>query len=92
MADTAAEALAVLQSPKEIDLLLTRMVMPGSINGRQLVDMALRRRSALKVLFTAVKSQGTIDNHGQLDAGALVLEKPYRKSDLARMLRAAIAA
>jgi len=68
------------------------MVMPGSLNGRQLADMALRRRSVLKVLFTSGNSHGAIANHGQLDAGALVLEKPCRKSDLARMLRAAIAA
>jgi hypothetical protein len=44
------------------------------------------------VLFTWGYSQGAIIHDGQLDAGALLLEKPYRKSDLARMLRAAIAA
>jgi CheY-like chemotaxis protein len=88
----AAEALAVLESSQEIDLLFTDIIMPGSMNGRQLADMALRHRSALKVLFTSGYSQGTIIHHGQLDAGALLLEKPYRKSDLARMLRAAIAA
>jgi signal transduction histidine kinase len=88
----AAQALAVLESSQEIDLLFTDIVMPGSMNGRQLADIALRRRSALKVLFTSGYSEGAIIHRGQLDAGALLLEKPYRKSDLARMLRAAIAA
>jgi signal transduction histidine kinase len=88
----AAEALAVLESPQAIDLLLTDMIMPGSMNGRQLADMALRHRAELKVLFTSGYAQGAIVQHGQLDAGALLLEKPYRKSDLARLLRAAIAA
>jgi signal transduction histidine kinase len=88
----AAEALAVLDSPQKIDLLFTDVIMPGSMNGRQLADVALRHRAALKVLFTSGYSQGAIIHDGQLDAGALLLEKPYRKSDLARMLRAAIAA
>ena len=88
----AAEALAVLQSPQKIDLLFTGMVMPGSMNGRELAAMALRRRSALKVLFTSGYSQGAVAHHGQLDAGAMLLQKPYRKSELARMLRAVIAA
>ena len=88
----AAEALAVLEGTQEIDLLFTDIIMPGSINGRQLADIAVRRRSALKVLFTSGYSQGAIIHDGHLDVGTLLLEKPYRKSDLARMLRAAIAA
>ena len=88
----AAEALAVLKSPQRIDLLFTDMVMPGAMNGRQLADVARRQRTALKVLFTSGYSQGAVVHHGQLDGGVLLLEKPYRKSDLARMLRAAIAA
>jgi CheY-like chemotaxis protein len=88
----AAEALAVLESPRQIDLLFTDMIMPGTMNGRQLADVALRQRAALKVLFTSGYSQGAIIQQGQPRAGTLLLEKPYRKSDLARMLRAAIAA
>jgi len=88
----AAEALAVLESPQKIDLLFTDIIMPGSMNGRQLADIAVRRRSALKVLFTSGYTQGAIIHDGQLNVGALLLEKPYRKADLARMLRAAIAA
>jgi hypothetical protein len=30
-------------------------------------------------------------HYGRLDAGVLLLAKPYRKSDLARMIRAAFA-
>jgi CheY-like chemotaxis protein len=84
--------LAVIDSPREIDLLFTDMIMPGSMNGRQLADAALERRAALKVLFTSGYSQETIIHHGHLDAGVLLLAKPYRTSDLARMIRAALAA
>ena len=88
----AAEALAVIDSPDGIDLLFTDMIMPGSMNGRQLADAALQRRPSLKVLFTSGYSNEVIIHHGHLDAGVLLLSKPYRKSDLARMIRAALAA
>jgi CheY-like chemotaxis protein len=88
----AAEALVVIDGPQEIDLLFTDMIMPGSMNGRQLADQALQRRASLKILFTSGYSNETIMQHGHLDAGVLLLAKPYRKSDLARMIRAALAA
>jgi signal transduction histidine kinase/CheY-like chemotaxis protein len=88
----AAEALVVIDSPQKIDLLFTDMIMPGSMNGRQLADAALQRRGSLKVLFTSGYSNEAIIHHGHLDAGVLLLAKPYRKSDLAHMIRAALAA
>jgi signal transduction histidine kinase/CheY-like chemotaxis protein len=87
----AAQALIVIDSPQKIDLLFTDMIMPGSMNGRQLADAALLRRASLKVLFTSGYSNEAIIHHGHLDAGVLLLAKPYRKSDLARMIRAALA-
>jgi signal transduction histidine kinase len=88
----ADAALAVINSGQTIDLLFTDMIMPGSMNGRQLSDAALRRRPALKVLFTSGYTENTVIHYGRLDAGVLLLAKPYRKSDLARMIRAALAA
>ena len=92
LAAVNAEALVVIDSPTEIDLLFTDMIMPGSMNGRQLADKALQRRSSLKILFTSGYSNEAIIHHGHLDTGVLLLAKPYRKSDLARMIRAALAA
>jgi signal transduction histidine kinase/CheY-like chemotaxis protein len=91
-AANAAEALVVIDSSQKIDLLFTDMIMPGSMNGRQLADAALQRRASLKILFTSGYSNEVIIHHGHLDAGVLLLAKPYRKSDLARMIRAALAA
>ena len=87
----ADAALAVINSAQTIDLLFTDMIMPGSMNGRQLSDAALRRRPSLKVLFTSGYTENTVIHYGRLDAGVLLLAKPYRKSDLARMIRAALA-
>jgi len=89
-ASNAAEAMIIINTAASIDLLFTDVIMPGSMNGRQLVDQALKRRPALKTLFTSGYTENAIVHHGRLDSGVLLLAKPYRKSDLARMFRQAL--
>jgi CheY-like chemotaxis protein len=88
-AKNAAEALAIINSDDKLDLLFTDVIMPGIMNGRQLADEAVKRRPSLKVLFTSGYTENAIVHHGRLDPGVLLLAKPYRKSDLARMVRKA---
>jgi PAS domain S-box-containing protein len=86
-ARNAAEALAAIDGAVKVDLMFTDVIMPGAMNGRQLADEAIKRRPSLKVLFTSGYTESAIVHHGRLDPGVLLLAKPYRKSDLARMLR-----
>jgi hypothetical protein len=44
----------------------------------------------LKTLFTSGYTENAIVHHGRLDTGVLLLAKPYRKADLARMIRLAL--
>jgi PAS domain S-box-containing protein len=90
-AANAAEALAVIDTSATVDLLFTDVIMPGAMNGRQLVDEALKRRAALKILYTSGYTENAIVHHGRLDSGVLLLAKPYRKAELARMIRMALA-
>ena len=89
-AANAAEALKLIDGNPTIDLLFTDVIMPGTMNGRLLADEALRRRPALKTLYTSGYTENAIVHHGRLDSGVLLLAKPYRKSELARMLRMAL--
>jgi CheY-like chemotaxis protein len=89
-AANAAEALALIDGGAEFDLLFTDVIMPGKMNGRQLAEEAAKRRSHLRVLFTSGYTENAIIHNGQLDSDVLLLAKPYRKSDLARMLRMAL--
>ena len=90
-AANATEALKIIEDGAHIDLLFTDVIMPGPMNGRQLVDEALRRRPQLKTLFTSGYTENAILHHGRLDEGVLLLAKPYRKPELARMIRVALA-
>ena len=89
LAANAEEALKCLND-ENIELLLTDVVMPGSMNGRQLADEATRLFPALKVVFMSGYTENAIIHHGRLDAGVLLLSKPFRRSDLAKILRRAL--
>jgi signal transduction histidine kinase/CheY-like chemotaxis protein len=90
-AANASDALRFIDEAPAIDLLFTDVIMPGPMNGRQLVDEALKRRPGLKTLFTSGYTENAIVHHGRLDSDVLLLAKPYRKSELARMIRLALA-
>jgi signal transduction histidine kinase len=90
-ASNGAEALAIIDRDERIDLLFTDVIMPGGMNGRQLAAEAVKRREGLKVLYTSGYTENAIVHHGRLDAGVLLLAKPYISSDLARMIRTALA-
>jgi len=89
-AANATEALKIIDDGAAIDLLFTDVIMPGDMNGRQLADEATKRRPQLKTLFTSGYTENAILHHGRLDPGVLLLAKPYRKPELARMIRVAL--
>jgi CheY-like chemotaxis protein len=89
-AANGVEALAIVDSGAAFDLLFTDIIMPGGLNGRQLAAEVTARRPSLRVLFTSGYTENAIIHHGRLDLGVLLLAKPYRKLDLARMLRVAL--
>jgi len=90
VAANAAEALSLIDRGATLDLLFTDVVMPGTMNGRQLAEEVIKRLPSVKVLFTSGYTQNAIVHHGRLDPDIILLPKPYRKSDLARLVRAAL--
>jgi PAS domain S-box-containing protein len=88
-AASAAEALALAAQGTRFDLLFTDVIMSG-MNGRELADALTRRQPSLKVLYTSGYTENAIVHHGRLDPGVLLLAKPYRRAELARMLRLAL--
>ena len=87
VAGNADEALAIVRQGAAFDLLFTDIVMPGSMNGRQLAETLMDGRPALRVLFTSGYSDGALPLQGRAGQGIPLLTKPYRRAELARMLR-----
>ena len=85
-AHEAQGAMQILESDMKIDLLATDVGLPG-MNGRQLAQKVAELRRPLRVLYTSGHTFGAFDSSGRLGEGVLLLAKPYRKAELARMVR-----
>jgi CheY-like chemotaxis protein len=83
-------ALALVEKGEAFDLLFTDVILPGGMTGRELADEVVRRRPGTKVLYTSGYTDNAIVHHGRLDQGVLLLTKPYRKGQLAQMVREAL--
>jgi len=83
-------AMNLIEDGQAFDLLFTDVIMPGSMSGRDLAEKVLKLRPGIKVLYTSGYTDNAIVHQGRLDAGVLLLTKPYRKSQLANMIRRAL--
>lgn len=61
--------------------------MAGGMNGRELAEQMVAARPSLRVLFTSGYAYDSLHTQGRATMGAPLLRKPYRKAELARMLR-----
>ena len=86
-AKSGPEAMKALQINDDIDLLLTDIIMPGGMNGRELADWTQATYPSVKVLFTSGYTENAIVHHGRLDPGVELLSKPYTRLELATKVR-----
>lgn len=83
-------ALAILHSGQEFDLLFTDVVMSGGMSGRDLADHVAKSHPRLPVLFTSGYAENVIMHQGRLEPGVQMLQKPYRRVELAAKIRAVL--
>jgi two-component system, cell cycle sensor histidine kinase and response regulator CckA len=87
-AEDSAEALKLWQEQRErIDLLLTDMVMPNGLNGRELAHRLRSERPDLKVIYSSGYSVEFEGNEFDLEQDANFLPKPYAAHKLASVVR-----
>ena len=81
------DALEVLRTSAPVDLLFTDVVLPKGMSGVELAVRARQLRPGLKVLLTSGYPEEVFEHHGRPDETMRLLRKPYRRKELASVLR-----
>lgn len=69
-----------------IHLLVTDVVMPG-ISGRELAERLAKIRPGIKTLYMSGYTDQAVVQHGMLESGSVLLQKPFTMGALATKLR-----
>jgi two-component system cell cycle sensor histidine kinase/response regulator CckA len=90
-AASGAKALEVWRRSKnQIDLLLTDVVLPDQLNGRELADKLKKSRSKLKVIYSSGYSADVMGKDFVSQRGRYFLQKPYDLQNLAMTVRSCL--
>lgn len=87
-ASSGEEALTLLDRHGAIDLLLTDILMPGGMNGLQLIEQVRGRMPDLPVLIATGYMDDLPGGSGGLAGPLNILSKPFRLADLTERVRA----
>jgi nitrogen-specific signal transduction histidine kinase/CheY-like chemotaxis protein len=90
-AGSGAEAMQVWERQSDgIHLVVTDVVMPGGMSGRDLAVRLMANRPRLKIIFTSGYNVEETNTDFFRRGGAIFLQKPYTRADLAKAVREAL--
>jgi len=89
-ADNAIQALELLDGAGKIDLLFSDLIMPGGMNGVMLAREVKRRRPNMNVLLTTGYAELSIERVDARGAEFELIQKPYKRNELANKVRQVI--
>lgn len=88
-ASSGEHALALLGQEEQVDLLFTDVIMPGGMNGLQLVEQVREKWPALPVLLTT-GYMNELPNQDGNRPSLDILAKPYKHTELLERVRGAL--
>ena len=89
-AQDADAAFKALESEREIDLLLTDIVLSEGLNGVELGQAARELRPALQLMYMSAYPAAAQDAGTPLEADVMLLRKPFRRIEIANAVRNAL--
>jgi CheY-like chemotaxis protein len=85
-AKDGASALKVIADHPEIGLMVTDMIMPGRMNGVELVQRARELRPNLKIIYSSGFPAEALAQKDSFMVDAPLLRKPYQHSEFTAMI------
>jgi PAS domain S-box-containing protein len=89
-AEDGRSALAQLERTERVDLLFSDVVLPNGQSGPMLARAVTAMRPDMKVLYMSGYTRDAVIHNGVLDPGVRLLTKPFRRDELACMVREAL--
>jgi DNA-binding NtrC family response regulator len=89
-AQDGPSALSLLRERPEVELMLADVVLPGRMSGLALASEASARHPALKILFMSGYASGIVPGEHGRDQGIRLIKKPFRKDELAEIVRSTL--
>ncbi len=86
-AKDGAAAIQRLQKRKNLDMLITDVVMPGNMNGEELAAEVRKKFPLTKVLYISGYTRNALIDQGVLKPGVHLLAKPFTTFELAHEVR-----
>ena len=87
------EALRVFGAhASDVDLLLTDVVLPGTLRGRDIAERVTALRPEVRVLFMSGYTENSIVHNGRLDDGVHLIGKPFKREQFAAKVAAVLSA
>jgi DNA-binding NtrC family response regulator len=83
-AENAEEAIAILTSDRDVQIIFTDVDMPGALDGLNLAAAVRDRWPPIKIIVTSGLRRVAVDG---LPADALFVDKPYQADELAASMR-----
>ena len=84
-AENAAQALEMIAQIPDIAVVVSDVIMPGSMNGRQLAAQVMAEQPHIRIILMSGFSDETENSSG---IALPILSKPFLRQDLARALHA----
>lgn len=83
---SAGEAISMLETRSDFKLMLSDVMMPGTMTGADLAREVLQRWPHIGVLLSSGYTESSIGTKARIPEGVRLLSKPYSNTDLAQAL------